>query len=58
LNLIENTNNYLVLFANNLGKTPPNTAAIQFFDGKSERLFRLSSDLTTCSALNFLYTKP
>ncbi|MFM7217716.1 MAG: WD40 repeat domain-containing protein, partial [Bacteroidota bacterium] len=53
----ENTNNYLVLFANNLGKTPPNTAAIQFFDGKSERFFRLSSDLNTCSALNFIYRK-
>ena len=58
LNLIENTNNFLVLFANNLGKTPPNTAAIQFNDGKSERFFRLSSDLSTCSALNFIYNKP
>ena len=58
LNLIENTNNFLVLFANNLGKTPPNTAAIQFFDGKSDRFFRLSSDLSTCSALNFIYNKP
>lgn len=54
----ENTNNYLVLFANNLGKTPPNTAAIQFNDGKTDRFFKLSSDLTTCSALNFLYKKP
>lgn len=57
LSFKENTNNYLVLFANNLGKTPPNTAAIQFFDGKTDRLFKLSSDLNTCSALNFVYKK-
>lgn len=55
LSLRENQNNYLVLFANNLGKTPPNTAAIQFFDGRSDRIFKLSSDLSRCSALNFIY---
>ncbi|MEY4594509.1 MAG: hypothetical protein RIQ47_919 [Bacteroidota bacterium] len=54
----ENSNNYMVMFANNLGKTAPNTAAIQFFDGKSERYFRLSSDLSRCSSLNFIYKKP
>ena len=53
----ENQNNFLVMFANNLGRTAPNTAAIQFFDGKSERFFRLSSDLSRCSALNFIYKK-
>lgn len=57
LSFRENQNNYLVMFANNLGKKPPNTAVIQFFDGKSERYFRLSSDLTRCSALNFIYRK-
>lgn len=54
----ENANNYLVMFANNLGKTAPNTAAIQFFDGKTDRYFRLSSDLSRCSSLNFIYKKP
>lgn len=57
LKLVPNTNNYLVLFANNLGKSPPNTAVIEFDDGKSKRLFRLSSDLKNCSAINFYYKK-
>lgn len=52
-----NTNNFLVLFANNLGKSPPNTAAILFSDGKTQRFVKLSSDLKTCSALNFIYKK-
>ena len=55
LSLVPNTNNYLVLFANNLGKSPPNTAAIEFNDGKSRRFYRLSSDLNTCNAINFFY---
>ncbi len=57
LNLVPNTNNYLVLFANNIGKSPPNTAAIEFDDGKSKRFFNLSSDLKSCSAINFYYKK-
>lgn len=57
LNLVENTNNYLVLFADNLGKTPPNTAAIEFNVGKKKYFYRLSSDLKTCSAINFFYKK-
>lgn len=50
-----NTNNYLVLFANNLGKSPPNTAAVEINDGIKKRIFRLSSDLKSCSAINFIY---
>ena len=57
LNLVPNTNNYLVLFANNIGKSPPNTAAIEFDDGNSKRFFNLSSDLKSCSAINFYYKK-
>lgn len=57
LNFIENTNNYLVLFANNLGKSPPNTAAIEFDDGKKKYFYKLSSDLKACSAINFFYKK-
>lgn len=57
LTFTENSNNYLVLFANNLGKSPPNTAAIEFHDGKTKRFFRLSSDLKNCSAINFYYQK-
>jgi WD40 repeat protein len=57
LNFTPNTNNYVVLFANNMGKSPPNTAAIEFDDGKSMRFFKLSSDLKSCSAINFYYKK-
>ncbi len=57
LELIENTNNYLVLFANNLGKSPPNTAAIEFNDGIKKYFYKLSSDLKACSAINFYYKK-
>ena len=57
LDLVPNTNNYLVLFANNLGKSPPNTAVIEFDDGKIRKLLRLSSDLKNCSAINFYYKK-
>ena len=57
LNLIPNMNNYLVLFANNLGKSPPNTAAIEFDDGRNKRIFKLSSDLKNCSAINFYFKK-
>jgi len=58
LQLKEGENNFLVMFANNLGIKAPNTAAIQFNDGRSDRQFRLSSDLSRCSALNFIYRKP
>ena len=57
LTLAANTNNYLVLFANNMGKSPPNTAAIEFDDGKKKHVFKLSSDLKSCSAINFYYKK-
>ena len=57
LNFKPNTKNFLVLFANNLGKSPPNTAAILFSNGKTNRFVKLSSDLKTCSALNFVYKK-
>lgn len=57
LNLIENTNNYLVLFANNLGKSPPNTAALEFDYNGKKYIYKLSSDLKTCSAINFFYKK-
>jgi WD40 repeat protein len=58
IQLKPNTNNYLVLFAENLGTIPPNTAAIQFSpDGTQSRTVRLSSDLTLCRAINFIYKK-
>jgi hypothetical protein len=50
-----NSNNYLVLFAENLGTIPPNTAVVQYRDEKGNHIVRLSSDLSTCSAINFEY---
>jgi len=55
LHLTPDSNNYLVLFANNLGKTPPNTAAISFEQNGRNKIFRLESDLKSCSAINFIY---
>ena len=57
LNLRENTNNYMVLFAENLGSKPPNSAVVYFVDGKDKRYITLNSDMTQCSAINFVYKK-
>jgi WD40 repeat protein len=49
------TNNYLILYAHNLGEISPNTAAVQvLIDGKEYKL-TLSSDLKKSGALNFSY---
>ena len=49
------TNNYLILYAHNLGEISPNTAAVQVvIDGKEYKL-TLSSDLKKSGALNFSY---
>ncbi len=57
LNLKENTNNYMVLFAENLGSKPPNSAVVYFLVGKQKRYITLNSDMTQCSAINFVYKK-
>jgi hypothetical protein len=46
--------NQLILYAENVGQYPPNTAAITFFDGKQERNLSLSSDKATCGALKLV----
>jgi WD40 repeat protein len=51
----KSSNNYLVLFAENLGTKAPNTAVIQYRDEKGNHIVRLSSDLRLCSAVNFIY---
>ena len=55
--LRENSNNYLVLFAHNLGSCPPNTAALRFHDGEKFQEITLKSDLGECGAINFVYQK-
>jgi WD40 repeat protein len=55
LEFTKRSNNYLVLFAENLGTKAPNTAVIQYRDEKGNHIVRLSSDLSLCSAVNFVY---
>lgn len=51
------TNNYLILYAHNLGEISPNTAQVSVvIDGKKYNL-QLSSDLEKSGAINFEYTK-
>lgn len=50
-----NTNNYLILYAHNLGKKPPNTTAVSIYDGNSEKILTIKSDLKSCGAINFIY---
>jgi len=55
LELKPDQENYLVLFAHNMGQIPPNTTAISFEDsGKKQRLY-LKSDLRTCGTLRLVY---
>lgn len=57
LEFVEGGENQLILYAENEGKYPPNTAAITFFDGKQERNLKLSSDKATCGSLRFKLVK-
>jgi hypothetical protein len=47
----------MVLFAENLGTKPPNSAVVYFVEGKEKRYITLNSDMTQCSAINFVYKK-
>lgn len=47
--------NYLIMYAINEGKFPPNTAAISVFDGKKEVKLNLKSSMKACGALIFRY---
>lgn len=49
--------NYLVLYAHNLGRLPPNTAVVSFHDGKEERKLTVESDLKRCGAVAFRLKK-
>ncbi|MEM7037809.1 MAG: hypothetical protein AAF570_12570, partial [Bacteroidota bacterium] len=54
LNITPGADNRLILYAENEGKYPPNTAALTFFDGERKRNLNLSSDKRTCGALKFV----
>lgn len=49
------TNNYLILYAHNLGEIAPNTAALTVLIGGKEYKLSLSSDMKKSGALNFEY---
>lgn len=44
-------NNYLMLYAHNLGTTPPNTASVQVDDGIRRQTMQLRSSLRNCGML-------
>jgi hypothetical protein len=57
LEIVPGADNQLILYAENEGQYPPNTAAITFFDGVQEKNLNLSSDKSTCGALKFVLAK-
>ncbi|MDW3648701.1 MAG: hypothetical protein R8P61_16660 [Bacteroidia bacterium] len=44
-------NNFITLYAHNLGSTPPNTAAVMVDDGESRKTLVLRSNLKNCGML-------
>ncbi|MBL7787840.1 MAG: WD40 repeat domain-containing protein [Chitinophagales bacterium] len=50
-----NGTNLLVLYAKDLGKSPPNTAALAIYDGKRTQIVRLSSDFKDSQAIGIVY---
>ncbi|WP_250632244.1 hypothetical protein [Rhodoflexus caldus] len=49
----ERLNNFLICYANNIGKQPPCTTAIIVSDGKKEKKIVLNSDMKTCDIIYF-----
>jgi len=52
LKVDESSDNYLVLYAHNEGKRPPNTAAVEIHTDAGTRKLRLSSSLKNCDSIN------
>ena len=53
VDLVEGKTNELVLFANNLGSIPPNTALMIITDGTNRYEVRLSADLKSNASIRF-----
>jgi hypothetical protein len=49
----ERLNNFLICYANNMGKQPPCTTAIIVSDGKKEKKVVLNSDMKACDIIYF-----
>ena len=55
LTLDQTGQNLLILYAINLGKSPPNTAAISVSDGENKKKFVLKSDTKTSGTISIFY---
>jgi hypothetical protein len=55
IELEEDADNRLILYAEDEGRFPPNTAALTFFDGKKERNLSLVSTRNFCGAIRFVF---
>lgn len=49
--------NYLIMYALNEGKMPPNTCAVSLNDGTGERRLNLKSTMKSCAAIHFKIKK-
>jgi hypothetical protein len=54
----ENNVNELVMYAENLGSIPPNTALMVVTDGPNRYEVRITSDLQKSGVINFVHKKP
>lgn len=57
LDIDPNGDNYLIVYAHNLGKRPPNTVAVNIFNGKFESQLLLQSDMYRSDAISFKLSK-
>ena len=51
VNVSDNKEYYLTLYAHNLGRIPPNTVAMYITDGVRKKMITLSSNLSKCEAV-------
>ena len=57
LDIIPGEKNTLIMYAENVGRIPPNTATLAFFDGQKQHKISLASDLKKSGSLNFIVAK-
>jgi hypothetical protein len=50
--------NQIIMFANNIGSVPPNTASISIDDGIDEHVIKLQADLESSEAIEVRYEAP
>ncbi len=55
LKINKNASNPLVMYAHNLGKIPPNTAALEVLDDKNKQKLKLQSNLKESDSVDIIY---